>query len=97
MTIPTMLERTDSGFRASTTAAPQLVAVGPTAADALTALQSLIAARTGGRDRAAGVPTPDGDSPFAAPIGDDPWFPEFLAACAANRLQADAPPLDQAG
>ena len=91
MTLATMLERTATGYRASTGGPVVLSADGPTAAGALRALQALVAARTGGRDRVAGV-----DPPAGGQFRDDPWFPEFLAACAENRRVMDAP-LDQAG
>lgn len=97
MTIPTLVEPIPGGFRACTSISPLLAADGPTAADALTALQALVAAQSAGRDRVAGVPSPDGADPFAAPIGDDPWFAEFLAACAENRTAQDDPALDPTG
>ena len=92
MTVPTMIERTPNGFRASTTAGPVLSADAATAVEALAALQRLV-----GNDRVAGVPRGDDESPFAAPIGDDPWFPEFLAACAENRRLADESAAESAG
>lgn len=90
MTVPILVEPVAGGFRASTGGPLALSADGPTAADAVAALRGLVAARSEGRDQVAVGP------PFAAPIGDDPWFAEFLAACAENRAQVDAP-LDQAG